>query len=295
MQVGRDQKSQQSEGGDVLYILKDGIMKNITWAIQSTLVSKSQQLEFLTAVQDNGYDWCEVPMLPFAEELPEIPVTEQDENVVFYGSTTLTKLVGEGDWNPGVWLNDKFNHKWLNEHNADYMLNYDCEYMKLKDLDETKFGDVVFVRPVDDLKAFSGQAFDKDDIHRWRDKLQMAGLDEFSDIEIVVSGPKNILKEYRCFYVDGKMSDISQYRSNGWLISQHIQYNDPLYNEFEDFLKDFKPPAPVCCVDICTLEGSNNLYVIEVNCMNSSGFYKHNIDKLVHDVSEYQLISTNYE
>jgi hypothetical protein len=44
-------------------------------------------------------------------------------------------------------------------------------------------------------------------------------------------------------------------------------------------------PAPVFVMDVG--ESAGNLFIIECNCFNSSGFYKSNIEKIVVDVSEF--------
>jgi hypothetical protein len=54
----------------------------------------------------------------------------------------------------------------------------------------------------------------------------------------------------------------------------------------EDMCKIWTP-AEVFVMDIG--ESLKNLYVIECNCFNSSGFYKSDLDKIIKDVSDFVI------
>lgn len=267
------------------------------WGLQSTLLSKKDQLAVLEAVKDLGIDWVEVPMMPFATELPELDVTA-DEKIVFYGSTTLVKLVQQANFTPGVFFNPKtFNYRQFIKDNGDKMLNYGSRIMRIRDLTYDSFPEIAFIRPIDDLKAFSGEVLTADEFISWQGRLGMHGLDEYSDLEIVVGRPKNLLYEYRAFVVDNEVVDVTQYveeRSGRKLCIKRID-NDPIKERIVEFIRHIKTPEDVVVVDIAIVdesslcEGENDMKIIEFNAMNASGFYDHDIPKIIKAVSDYVI------
>jgi hypothetical protein len=98
--------------------------------------------------------------------------------------------------------------------NDDYRITTLNKMSSLKEVDAAP--QRFFVRPVADNKAFSGQLFYGSDILEWRKKI-IEGQHDILNIPIIVSTPKTITKEYRLFFVDGKMSSASQYRYMGRL------------------------------------------------------------------------------
>lgn len=94
--------------------------------------------------------------------------------------------------------------------------------------------------------------------------------------QIVLSEPKTISAEWRWFIVGGKIIDGSMYRAHGQLIKIHEDDSNTT-NEAQKFADRWLPDS--CCV-MDTALVDNELYVIEFNCINSSGFYNHNVSSI---------------
>ena len=97
---------------------------------------------------------------------------------------------------------------------------------------------------------------------------------------IQITEPKQIFKEARIWIIGGEISTSSYYRFHG-----NIVYEDNVSNEGLNFAKkmaDLYMVADAFVMDICeTLDGWK---IVEVNCINSAGFYKGNIQGIISDL-----------
>lgn len=254
------------------------------WAVQTTLIDLDASNKIGDAALEIGCDLVPVYIQPFASELPEMDVGPE-EDVIFYGSTKLVTLVSDAEFNPGVWYDDEvFQYEYHIECNGTTMLNFDAKISTLGEYIHDR-AEPFFVRPLGDLKQFSGMLIDTpDDLREWQKKLSMAGLSEFQETPILVSSPKNIFSEYRCFVVGGKIIDATSYKSGDQVIYHRI--NETIVSRLQSFLDTVSLPMPVVVADIAHI-GDEKLKIIEFNCFNASGFYNHDIPKIVKAVTEY--------
>lgn len=271
------------------------------WGIQSTLISETDQRALLEEIKKQGLDWFEVPMMPFAEGLPEMDVSK-DDIVVFYGSCSLCRLAHEAGYKPGVFFDPTtFNYRWSLENNGDKMLNYGSRFAKIRDLRYETFPEIAFIRPNNDHKAFAGELITRDEFLTWQGRLSMHGLDEYSDLEVVIGRPKNILQEYRAFVINNTVVDVTRYvddtatgayRQRGKVQISRID-NEPIKERIEEYIKNIVTPHEAVVVDVAIvdesslLEGEDDMKIIEFNTLNGSGFYDHDLGKIVKAVTEY--------
>lgn len=138
---------------------------------------------------------------------------------------------------------------------------------------------LVFAKPDSYLKLFDGG------LYHFSDEM-FDGLDDF---RVILSNPKTIAKEYRCFLVRGKVKSVSVYREFGRL----REYNDDEHERnidvvnfaeeyFEQSAKLAELPSNIV-IDIAEMMinvTSKVLKVIEVNSINTSGFYLCDIRKI---------------
>lgn len=109
------------------------------------------------------------------------------------------------------------------------------------------------------------------------------------DYPVVISKPVNIESEYRFFVVKNKIITGSMYNFNGEFWIRNIDERDtPLDKKLWDFAQqmiDVYSPDESFVIDIAVLENTE-LKVLECNCINCSGFYAVNIEKLVKELVE---------
>ena len=259
------------------------------WCIQATLISMEDSEGLADAVTDNGLTPSPIYMKPFMDELPEIEIPASDRPI-FYGSTKLIELAENSEYSQSVYYEDaKFKYSYHVELNGENMLNHDCEIHKLGTVlyrDEP-----FFVRPLGDLKQFSGMLVSDPDYYGWQKELIGAGMDDYLDIDVMVATPKTIDTEHRVFYVDGEMLDVTRYIAAGQ--RKDAEASDTDKREIRAFLNDIAMPMPAVVCDVArTPDGWK---VIEFNCINGSGFYGHDFDRIVKGLSEYHWASGESE
>lgn len=227
---------------------------------------------------DKVVDLKDITEINDIESLVELEIKEP---VWCWGSTNLTKICKKNGWLPGTMLNE--NHDYLYYRNIwkDDLLNYDSVISTIGDKIEW---DTVykFIRPTEDSKAFTGGIFD---IEKWNNTkecyLNNPAYSKFNkDTKIQIGNIKNIQKEIRFWIVKDEIVTFSYYRLGG---------NSYLNNEVEpDAIKfvekmiSIGSVADAWVLDICLSDGEWK--IVEVNCVNHSGFYSSDIDKIVNSI-----------
>jgi hypothetical protein len=243
------------------------------WIIQNGLFNE-QGFHDLTDVLDRlTIPYTLVKVIPFSHDLE--PKPEVENPIVVMGSTTLVKIAKKYGWGPGVWFNDNFTFEKWREYWGDHLLNADAEVCRFADI---KLIQTSFIRPVDDLKAFSGMVVHPDNFHEWQKKVTLYDDGTItSDTLVVVSYPKQIFAEYRFFVIDGRIITGSLYKLGNRVISN--ENVDPRVEQFaRDRVNEWQPDFGFV-IDIADTD--DGLKIVEINNLNSAGFYKANIGKLV--------------
>jgi hypothetical protein len=215
--------------------------------VQSNLGNTDDAQTIAEACKKIGVGCDLVHRVPFSKELPDVPT---DVPTIFYGSTRFVNL---------VWL----AKKWI-----------PCAF----------FDAEKFVRPDRDLKEFQGGVWSFADLQRWKTGLLKTDLGEeqLAHIPILVGEPWGITTEWRLFMVNGIACTASQYRKGRHLnVSSEVPDEVLFYGHA--MARKFSP-HDIFVLDIC--ESAGNLYVLEVGCVNSAGFYACDIFEIVRAVSE---------
>jgi hypothetical protein len=129
----------------------------------------------------------------------------------------------------------------------------------------------LFIRPLEDTKSFNGGIYNKTTF----EKTKYIG-------EIVTSKLKHIEREYRFFIIDGQVVTSSLYKVNGHLEESSI-IDDGAVSFVKEMLPKFNHNGYV--IDVATVNGEYK--IMELNCLNASGFYKINLYKLILAVDDY--------
>jgi hypothetical protein len=266
----------------------------IRWVSQSNL-GKHYHDEIEVACKNLGLEFIPQKAIPFSDAVPNVPT---DKPTIFYGATNwINNIYESGKWNPGTFFNpESILTHWIHKYKEN-ALNYGCFITNLDQLGEFEAAfhyesafwedGMAFIRPVSDQKEFAGQVISLSDLSEWRNRV-MTDVPDFGKVPIIVSKPVGISHEWRLFIVNGEVSSGSHYRSY-----LDLKIDPDMPKEVIDFAKERikeYSPAPVFVMDIGA--SGNNLYVIEIGCFNSAGFYAADVEKIVHDVSKY--VSDNY-
>lgn len=254
------------------------------WAIQTNEVSRLQAEAVANAVILCGGRAVEVEVRA-SSGITFLNGSDPDTlDLIPYGSTEFVKLAMEQVWT-GVFRNTQFSVPIWNQNRQD-MLNQDSVFTLAKDLPEymrsMPADSTVFIRPMIGKKLFPGQTAAVADVHNWL-KLGQAGRYPFlPETEVAVAKTKNILAETRWFVVGGKVIDGSTYRLRGQRVLIH-ENNESHLKEAQQ-MANIWLPHPTCVMDLA--ETDEGLRVVEFNTFNSSGFYHHDIPKIIRAVHE---------
>jgi uncharacterized protein YuzB (UPF0349 family) len=263
-----------------------------TWVIQTNLLDQLQIDEMKDAILKAGGIVVGATVIPFSDGVglsAEIIGTD----VIPYGSTKLTHLGVSRKWS-GVYFNDDFCTTAWNLNRTD-MLNQNGKEMTVRQLisfadenyDIERESDVqLFIRPVNDLKEFNGTVTTVREIRMWMSSVDSGNFSFSEDTMVALSAPVELIAEQRWFIVDGKVIDGSQYRQQGYHVLTHIPEEQwpELYGRMQK-LADVWLPCTTCVMDLAILE-DHSVKVIEFNCINSSGFYKHDVQKIVNALNK---------
>jgi hypothetical protein len=142
----------------------------------------------------------------------------------------------------------------------------------------------IFVRPVNDGKSFAGMVTTWLELYAWEQQLHAIDYEGNSqttirpDDEIVISEAKEIQAEYRFFVVDGKVITGSQYKLGDRVIYSNMVDED-VYDYAQKMVNMWSPNRAFA-LDIC--RANDRFYVLEINAINSAGFYHCDMGKLIH-------------
>ena len=278
-------------------------MSNLLWVLQQNFYSEPNYDLLMDALPRMGMEVLRVKPVPFthqllpwdfdaskSSDLSKAPIVEIDVSrpIVTCGSYTLAKIGKRRGWQPGSWI-DNLDYDTLRYDSGWDLLNSKVQVVNLQGLliQEDKF-----IRPVEDSKAFAGQVFDPYEWKSLRDGIvrswlacapeEVALLPVTGHTKVVVADIQEIYVESRLFVVGGKVATQSVYKRGGRVI--YDPDVDPEVLTFAKKCLDMWQPSDAFVMDIA--QTPNGLKVIETNCINASGFYACDVQKLAKAIEE---------
>ena len=142
-----------------------------------------------------------------------------------------------------------------------------------------------FIRPNHDGKEFSGRVAPSQELVNWSKKICDLNLPDFNnETEVWISEPKEIKKEWRLFIVDDEIVSTCRYMKNGELDVSDTDIPNEMIKFAKARIKEYRL-YDVYVMDIAEIEEGYKL--IECNCFNGTGFYKHDIEGIVRAVNDF--------
>jgi len=205
------------------------------------------------------------------------------------GSVGLARVARERGWQPGSFLNENHHYGVLMLHWGCEMLNADARISAFRDIKPA--GQHVFIRPAEDSKVFNGGVMETEEVEAWRDALVRG---ERSPVEcsprmggdtVVVCGPpKMIYKECRFFVVDSKVVAWSTYKQGSDMVA-NADVDPVSMDHAEACIRAWQPARAFVLDTALTPDGPR---IVEVNCINSAGFYGADVQRIVMAVETMQ-------
>lgn len=260
------------------------------WVLQQNLYNETAFEGLLNALDRQDVKYEIVKLIPFIHEMsPDINV---EDNVYVCGSTGIGKVAKKKGWVPGYFDKNLDYENVMREYGED-CLNHRGVVTTMRDA-EKLYEDPLqkfFTRPCADNKSYSGQVMDWENFDDWRNKVVALEGEENSlttlqpDDRIVIAPLTTIYSETRFVVVDGEVVTGSLYK-----MGNKVWYSDevmPFIQEFAQKMVDTWQPDRAFVIDIAdTDEGPK---VIEINAINSSGFYNINMGKYVAAIEAMQF------
>lgn len=277
-----------------LILLYRGLYNLMHWIIQADLHREEGHAKLLSCLERHEIPFTEVKVIPFTSGLPleqrfacEIDINSISNPVMVCGSTSLSDIAHQANWVPGSFHNE--NHrfeKWL-EHYQDNVLNFDAVVDTFKNIDPQT--DEFFIRPCEDSKTFSGVVYrSREEFDDWRQRVidlneTYTSLD--ANTVVMCCNVKNIFREVRFFVVDGQVVTGSTYKlGNKVLYTEEIP---PELQEFAERMVAIWQPSRAFVLDVALTDLGPK--VVEINCINSSGFYAIDVPKFVYAIESMRF------
>jgi hypothetical protein len=199
------------------------------------------------------------------------------KDVFVFGSVRAARLATQMEWIPGSFYGKNHDFEIYKDYYKKNLLNYDSLLKDIADPIVWEPNEVKFIRPSKDSKVINGKLYSK---IKWEDTVQMVKekyLGVMPPVTIQVTSPKKIYKEARIWIVDGKVVTSSYYKFGDNVV--WTEDVEPEGLEFAQRMVDLYKVAPAFVMDIClTPDGWK---IVEINCVNCSGFYRGDLQKLV--------------
>ncbi|TAF65019.1 MAG: DUF4343 domain-containing protein [Cytophagales bacterium] len=262
-------------------------MKQLNWVLQSNLIKQEIIDNIKIALRLDNIKYEEVKIIPFSDELPDI----QNPSFfnIFYGSTTLIlNAYKDNRFSKGIFFdNNLFNTQNYLKYWGEGMLNYDSRLTTFPEFANEPHSENSewFLRPNEDDKSFSGTVMSFKNVKKMACDLQNSNNPYLTSKTVIsVSTPKTIQKEWRHFIVDKKVVSSSRYMFNRQFDISTTDIPAELIKFVEQRCNEYVPNS-IFVMD--TALCNDKFSIIECNCFNGTGFYKHDIVKIIRAVNEY--------
>ena len=213
---------------------------------------------------------------------------KSDRTDVFcFGAVVMAKKAANKGWKYGSMLDDNHDFdvysKGFGQENMLNGLGFITDFQE-----NLSFGDSdrVFIKPIQDNKAFTGATFTKES---WKEfynvHIKSKGIIKMSsDNKVLIAPIRKIQQEVRCWVVGGKVITSSLYKRGNDVIWLNYD-NETFYTEFAQKMVDKHQVAEAFVIDVCL--ANDELKIVEVNNINSAGFYDCDINKLIQSIDDH--------
>lgn len=247
------------------------------WILQENLFKEAEYTQLIAALERFDLPYSSHKVIPFIGELVP-PAEPRAEKVICLGSYSMRHSAKAFGWSPGVYDLEPFNFVLQREAWGQAMLNWDSTVCRFAD---ANIEGPTFMRPIDDSKHFAGRVFEVAEFYEWKRNVCVLEHDYGSSLSkdtlIQLCEPKTIYAEYRFWVVDDKIVTASLYKRGS-----RVMYSadvDPRFFSYVAAQINLWAPHRAFVIDVCdTPEG---LKIVEINTLNSAGFYAGDMQKLV--------------
>jgi len=247
------------------------------WILQENMFQESEWLNMIQTLEKLELPFSVHKVVPFVGTL-EPPVALDTNNVMCMGSYSMRHFARLNGWTPGVFDLFDQNFEVQKKHWGELMLNFDSQVVPFA---QAKFEGTAFIRPIDDSKHFAGRLIDGEEMAVWQEEVVALGENQSNGLDantlIQVSSNKKIFAEYRYWVVNGEIVTKSLYKQGSRVVYSPIV--DERFDVFVNKAIAIWQPHDAFVIDVC--DTSDGIKIVEINTINSAGFYAGDMSKLV--------------
>lgn len=268
----------------------------MTYTLQEGLFRENHETRLIDVIERLKLPLYYFKHIPFTEDLQWIQFEDSeyvnvdrqlrystkgtrptDSNTMVFGSVRVSHFANKYGWTPGSFYNDNHDYTVYSKHWGENMLNHDSRIQKMSDPINEEF---FFARPTGDNKIFKGELYGK---AMWEFTVNH-GITNGADPNtlIQVCSPKEIMQEVRCFVIKGKVITASFYKIGDRVVYQRCTDDDII--SFAQEMVDTFQLSDAFVIDVCRT--NKGLKIVECNCINCSGFYDIDVQKLIEKLEE---------
>lgn len=256
---------------------------NIHIALDSYFFFERENFQMIKEFLDeNKVDNELYKILPFSHEIQ--PALPTDKIIVPFGCIEFVQEIRKTHLNSIVLYDEEvFTNENCLKQWGPLCLNHDAQIMTVKEaVDNLEKGKKYFMRPVEDLKSFTGNLFEVGHLPSLLERYAGYENNQFnSDSTIIVSEPKTIKREWRNFIVDGNVVSSSLYKENG-KHKEELGAPAPVVQMCYNAISLYTP-AKAFVLDICSME-DGTYGIVEFGCIHNCGFYKADVKKVMSEL-----------
>lgn len=259
------------------------------WILQENIFNERAYDELLSCLERFDISHSVHKVVPFVGDLlPEPQIT--DTKVICMGSYSMRHYADEKGWTPGVFDLEPYDFTVQKFHWGALMLNADSQVCTFELAKFPQGSELLFIRPIQDSKVFAGGMFERAEFEDWQTKVCVLEEDFGNSLTkntlIQLATPKKIYAEYRCWVVGDQVVTASLYKRGDRVFYQNIDddVNHPAKEYAEECLRVWRPPVDALVIDVA--DTADGWKIVEINTINSCGFYASNIPRLVHSLEQ---------
>jgi len=265
------------------------------YLIQENLFKERNYNLILDHLDKLGLTYDIVSIIPYTDIVKKRKENDSDEfidfetnhkNIFCFGSVKFAHISKRYEWFPGSMYNDNHDYQVYSKFYKDHLLNSDCLIQGVLSPIPDTIPDMFFARPCKDTKLFTGGVFMRDSWYEMVEHLKVNSERNIEYDSVMFSKIKNISYETRCWVVGGEVITMSEYKRGRFVTYKNVDDNLYLKDDVKK-LVDMYQPADSFVIDVCeTVEEPGVLKVVEINCINCSGFYEANMQKVIDSLNQ---------
>lgn len=228
--------------------------------------------------KDLDITFCPIVIVPFEHTVVDDSLLKTlAGNSIAYGSNVISDIVHHYDLNPGLFHitdNEAFTLSVLGSHylNADMIFCTTENILDVLEASSLKDEEFFFMKPKD-AKYFPGTIVDRKMIP-FVIESQGKHFGTPESYDICVSTIKRMISEWRFFVVGNSIVAGSKYHTAEMRLDIQPGYPEEVKLFAEEMIETLKKVSNDDCyvIDIAEME-TGEYKVVELNCLNNSGFY----------------------